>query len=399
MPKKQTQAWLTFALLICGTIIGLAGIDLVLPAIPSLPNHINGSLEGAQLVLASFAAGTAFSLLIFGELGARFNQRILLIGALTLYANLSFLAALCESINQLITVRFFQGLASSAPAVFAPGMIKAMFDEKGALKAIGLMGSIESLTPAFAPVIGAWLLTFADWRASFFLTTVLALALATTIFFIGSTSLKTTSKESDTRQGKQGYLSLFSNREFLRQGLSHACTLGGLLIFVFGAPTVITISMNGSLSTFVIMQLIGISLFVVSANLSGQLVAMFGHENMILFGSTLTALGCILIALFAIFGNNDPTWLWLLFAPVNLGLGLRGPPGFYQAVVASGNNDSRGAALLILFILGVAAIGTAAVSQFISLGLQPLSLASAFVSVSSLILLIALKKQKVPYDY
>ena len=399
MPKKQTQAWLTFALLICGTIIGLAGIDLVLPAIPSLPNHINGSLEGAQLVLASFAAGTAFSLLIFGELGARFNQRILLIGALTLYANLSFLAALCESINQLITVRFFQGLASSAPAVFAPGMIKAMFDEKGALKAIGLMGSIESLTPAFAPVIGAWLLTFADWRASFFLTTVLALTLATTIFFIGSTSLKTTSKEFDTRQGKQGYLSLFSNREFLRQGLSHACTLGGLLIFVFGAPTVITISMNGSLSTFVIMQLIGISLFVVSANLSGQFVARFGHENMILFGSILTAMGCILIALFAIFGNNDPTWLWLLFAPVNLGLGLRGPSGFYQAVVASGSNDSRGAALLILFILGVAAIGTAVVSPFISLGLQPLSLASAFVSVSSLILLIALKKQKVPYDY
>ena len=399
MPKKQTQAWLTFALLVCGTIIGLAGIDLVLPAVPSLPNHINGSLEGAQLVLASFAAGTAFGLLIFGELGARFNQRILLIGALTLYANLSFLAAQCESINQLITVRFFQGLASSAPAVFAPGMIKAMFDEKGALKAIGLMGSIESLTPAFAPVIGAWLLTFADWRASFFLTTVLALALATTIFFIGSTSLKTTSKEFDTRQGKQGYLSLFSNREFLRQGLSHACTLGGLLIFVFGAPTVITISMNGSLSTFVIMQLIGISLFVVSANLSGQFVARFGHENMILFGSILTALGCILIALFAIFGNNDPNWLWLLFAPVNLGLGLRGPPGFYQAVVASGNNDSRGAALLILFILGVAAIGTAVVSPFISLGLQPLSLASAFVSVSSLILLIALKKQKVPYDY
>ena len=399
MPKKQTQAWLTFALLVCGTIIGLAGIDLVLPAIPSLPNHIKGSLEGAQLVLASFAAGTAFGLLIFGELGARFNQRILLIGALILYASLSFLAAQCESINQLITVRFFQGMASSAPAVFAPGMIKAMFDEKGALKAIGLMGSIESLTPAFAPVIGAWLLTFADWRASFFLTTVLALALATTIFLIGSTSLKTTSNESDALEGKQGYLSLFSNREFLRQGLSHACTLGGLLIFVFGAPTVITISMNGSLSTFVIMQLIGISLFVVSANLSGQLVARFGHENMILFGSTLTALGCILIALFAIFGNNGPTWLWLLFAPVNLGLGLRGPPGFYQAVVASGNNDSRGAALLILFILGVAAIGTAAVSPFISLGLQPLSLASAFVSVSSLILLIALKKQKVPYDY
>jgi len=393
MSLNQRRARLTFALLVCGTVIGLAGIDLVLPAIPSLPDHIDGSLERAQLVLASFAAGTALGLLIFGELGARFDQRALLIGALILYASLSFVAAYSESISELITVRFFQGLASSAPAVFAPGMIKSMFDEKGALKAIGLMGSIESLTPAFAPVLGAWLLTFTDWRASFFLTTVLSLTLAVTIFFIGGTSLKSKSQKSTSLLNTQSYFSLFANREFIRQGLSHACTLGGLLIFVFGAPTVIITTMGGSLSTFVVMQIIGITLFVISANLSGKLVSRFGHENMILFGSFLSAFGCIAIYLFATFGNNNPQWLWLLFAPVNLGLGLRGPPGFYQAVVASGENDSRGAALLILLILGVAALGTAAVAPFISLGLIPLSSAAACVAISSVIVLILLKNQ------
>ncbi len=393
MSLNQRRARLTFALLVCGTVIGLAGIDLVLPAIPSLPDHIDGSLERAQLVLASFAAGTALGLLIFGELGARFDQRALLIGALILYASLSFVAAYSESISELITVRFFQGLASSAPAVFAPGMIKSMFDEKGALKAIGLMGSIESLTPAFAPVLGAWLLTFTDWRASFFLTTVLSLTLAVTIFFIGGTSLKSKSQKSTSLLNTQSYFSLFANREFIRQGLSHACTLGGLLIFVFGAPTVIITTMGGSLSTFVVMQIIGITLFVISANLSGKLVSRFGHENMILFGSFLSAFGCIAIYLFATFGNNNPQWLWLLFAPVNLGLGLRGPPGFYQAVVASGENDSRGAALLILLILGVAALGTAAVAPLISLGLIPLSSAAACVAISSVIVLILLKNQ------
>jgi len=151
--------------------------------------------------------------------------------------------------------------------------------------------------------------------------------------------------------------------------------------------------MGGSLSTFVVMQIIGITLFVISANLSGKLVSRFGHENMILFGSFLSAFGCIAIYLFATFGNNNPQWLWLLFAPVNLGLGLRGPPGFYQAVVASGENDSRGAALLILLILGVAALGTAAVAPFISLGLIPLSSAAACVAISSVIVLILLKNQ------
>ena len=113
--------------------------------------------------------------------------------------------------------------------------------------------------------------------------------------------------------------------------------------------------------------------------------------RMILFGSSLTSLGCLLILLFSILGNGDPRWLWLLFAPVNLGLGLRGPPGFYQAVVAAGDNDSRGAALLILFILGFAAIGTAIVAPFISQGLFALSIAASSIACSSVFVLLILK--------
>lgn len=392
MTSRQTT--ITFALLVCGTVIGLAGIDLVLPAIPSLPDSIAGTLESAQLVLASFAAGTAIGLIIFGELGARQNQRILLIAALALYAVLSFIAAHVDSINQLIWVRFFQGVASAAPAVFAPGMIKAMYSERGALKAIGLMGSIESLTPAFAPVVGAWLLTFGDWRLSFFVTASLASLLCISIFIIGGASLNSVKHNSSNLKDveyRHTYRALFTNRAFMRHSLSHACTLGGLLVFVFGAPTVIITSMGGDLLDFNIMQIIGVSFFIISANLSARLVDRFGSETMIFVGSSMTALGCLGILLFAYLGNSDPRWLWALFIPVNLGLGFRGPPGFYQAVVAAGDNDSRGAALLILFILGLAAIGTAVVAPFIAQGLLPLALVASVIGVSSVVILQQLK--------
>lgn len=391
MPRTVSHVRITFALLVCGIVLGLAGIDLVLPAIPSLPSEISGTIESAQLVLAAFAGGTAIGLLIFGELGARHNQRLILIGALASYALLSYTAAQAQSINQLVIIRFFQGLVSSAPAVFAPGMIRSMFDQRGALKAIALMGSIESLTPAFAPVLGAWLLTFTDWRTSFLLTAGLAMTLAITIVMIRSTHLSKNVKESSRQRLTSSYFSLVKNREFMRQSLSHACTLGGLLIFVFGAPTVIINSMGGDLSTFVIMQLIGISLFITSSNLSDRLVEWFGSDSMILFGSMLSAIGGVGVFLFSVYGDGNPKWLWLLFAPVNLGLGLRGPPGFYRAVVAAGDNDSRGAALLILFILSVAAIGTAAVAPFISQGLIPLGATTAIVSSTSVLLLILLK--------
>lgn len=377
-----------FGLLVCGTVLGLAGTDLVLPAVPSLPDALPGTIEQAQLVLASFIGGTAIGLIFYGELGARFDQRKLLLVALVSYSAFSYLATTVSSLEQLVWVRFLQGFACSAPAVFAPGIIRSVFDERGALRAIGLMGSIESLTPAFAPVIGAWLLIVSDWKTSFHLTSVLTLLLAVVWMLLYRRVPELTS-----RNNKEGYQTLFRNREFMRQSLSHACTLGGLLIFVFGAPTVIIRSMGGELADFVIMQLIGISLFILSSNSTHWFVERFGREKIITFGSLLTAFGCLMILLFSHSGYSNPSVLWLLFIPVNLGLGLRGPPGFHNAVVAAGDNDARGAALLILAILSVTAIGTSIAAIFIQGGLAPLALTAFMVAVCSPLFLILFKPQ------
>jgi predicted MFS family arabinose efflux permease len=326
---------------------------------------------------------------MFGELGARYSRRYLLAGALLAYSVLSLGASFADSINALVIIRFFQGLASAAPAVFAPGLVRAMFSERGALRAIGFMGSVESLTPAFAPIIGAWLLNAFDWRASFFLSFALAL-LFSLAWLIWGHSIQLTQKPDY----RGNFKALFHNRAFLVQALSHACTLGALLIFVFGAPTVITRSMNGSLSDFVIMQIIGISLFIIASNTTHKLVEWFGSDNVVFAGSAMSALGCVLILLYSLSGCEDPRILWLLFAPVNMGLGLRGPPGFYRAVVAAGDDDARGSALIILFILTIAAGGTALVAPFIHLGLTPLAGAAALTSIISVVLLKLLHDEK-----
>lgn len=44
---------LAFLLVASGTVLGLAGTDLVLPAVPGLPREIGGGLAGAQLVIAA----------------------------------------------------------------------------------------------------------------------------------------------------------------------------------------------------------------------------------------------------------------------------------------------------------------------------------------------------------
>ncbi len=385
-----------FALIIAATILGLAGTDLVLPAVPTLPEYINGTLSQAQLVLAAFTGGTAVGLLVFGELGARYDKKILLLGTLVAYSATSMLCSFSETILELVGYRVVQGFFAAAPAVFAPGLIRLLFDDRSALRALGLMGSIESLVPALAPVAGAWLLNYTDWRASFIITAGLTFSLS--IAWLSTPALPTGSAETKDMVSRSGYWTLLKSGPFLRYALSQAFTLGGLLIFVFGAPTVITIGMNGSLSDFVIMQVIGITLFVIASNTGHFLVERFGTEQTIWFGSSLAAAGSVAILIYALVTQNfvtenfvtekrDPAMLWILFAFVNLGLGVRGPPGFCQAIIASGDNDARGAALVMLLVFATTSIGTALLAPFITLGLLPLAATAAAVSTSALVAL------------
>ena len=146
--------------------------------------------------------------------------------------------------------------------------------------------------------------------------------------------------------------------------------------------------MNGSLGDFVIMQVIGITLFIIASNTVHSLVERFGPEWTIWFGSGLAATGSVAILIYALVTpNREPAMLWILFAFVNLGLGIRGPPGFYQAIIASGDNDARGAALVILLVFATTSIGTALLAPFITLGLLPLAATAAAVSVSALVAL------------
>ena len=372
------NALLVCGLLVCSSLVALAGTDLVLPAIPELPSQLGGDASSGQYVLAAFAAGVGLGLIAFGELGAWIRQSLLLVMSLTAYGVISLLAAHAVDIQQLITLRFFQGFTSACAAVVAPGIIRALFDESGALRALGILGSIESLAPAIAPIIGVWLLAQYGWPGSFLLTAYLAFALAllTLISFRYIPNV-------DGTQNPAAYLKLLINRPYLRYASSYALALSGLLVFVFGAPVVIVQSMEGELRHFIIMQLIGISTFILAANTSQRLVARYGSNRVITGGALLSLLGAASMTIYGLFGARTPQVLYLLFIPLNMGLGFRGPPSFYQALVASEGDDARASALLILFVMLFTASGTALVAQWIDSGLLPVAIVAFGLTLMS----------------
>nr|WP_286675152.1 MFS transporter [Pseudomonas subflava] len=361
------------------TILGIAGTDLILPAIPTLPAALGGGPEQAQLVLAAFTAGAALGLLGFGELGARFDQRYLLGASLLSYAATSALCANSDSLEMLIAARLAQGASGAAAAVFAPGMLRRLYRDEQAVRAMGLFGSIEALTPAFAPVLGAALLPLVGWRGSFWLLVGGAVLLAILL------ARQHRHFPPATRPAQPGgYAALLRNGAFLELALGYAFTLAALLVVVFAAPALFAGVLAGQSIGFVTLQIVGISLFIATANASGFLVRRFGRDALLSLGTALAMLGTLLLAAYAMAGGTSALMVTLMFLLLNAGLGLRGPVGFHAAMVAANGDDARASAIVVIAMLGATSLGTALVAPFIERGLLAPAVGALVLAVLAL---------------
>jgi DHA1 family bicyclomycin/chloramphenicol resistance-like MFS transporter len=370
-----------FSQLMLCAVLSLAGTDLILPAVPALPAIFATSEANAQLVLASYVAGTAIGLLLFGTLAHRLSPRTPVASSLLVFALASLACALSPDIWTLVVLRFVQGTASAAAPVFGPAIIRQIFSEKAGVRAIGLLGSVESLVPALAPVLGVFLLAKFGWQSSFELVGVVAIVAAALIFVLGV-------PQQPKAAGAQGsYRALLLDPVFMRYALSQAMTLAGLVVFVFGAPAVIVRTMGGTLDHFIAMQVCGVLGFIIAANLTSRCAERWGTERIIFFGTAMALASGATILAYALAGGNDSTLLPALFLPMNVGLGLRGPLGFYRGIVASGTNSARGSALIVFFILAMSSLGTIIAAPLIDQGLWALGAVSCAIHALSVGLL------------
>lgn len=386
--NETPRAKLVYIIMVLGIILSMAGVDLVLPSVPYLPTVLGGDGVTAQYVLAAYVGGTALGLILYGNLAARLSARFVMMLSFLIFAVLSYVGSVMTSIEGLIVLRFFQGAAGSAASVLAPGIIRRLFSEKGAMNAIGLMGSIESIVPGVAPIVGAALFAHFGWQASFQLTALLVLI--TLAFLLLRPSL-IPNHLSQHYDHNHSYLDLLKNGTYMRYALTHGLLVSGLLVYVFGAPAVMINHMGGSINDFIAMQAVGVTCFFFVSAASGNLVSRFGLERMLWLGTMLCILGTIGLYLYSQFGRNNPADLAFIFPILNIGVGIRAAPCFVSALKAARGDDARGAALTVLFILGFTAIGTWLVAPLLPLGLGALTLATLGFFLTMPFFMLALK--------
>ncbi len=136
------------------------------------------SLQKATPIISGFLLGYVAVLPMIGRLSDLVARQRILLACLAVFVVGSAITALAVELPVLVTGRVLQGVGGGGlvPATLALVADLWPADRRGT--PLGVVGAVQELGSVLGPVLGAAILTIADWRAIFWLNAGLGLLLA-----------------------------------------------------------------------------------------------------------------------------------------------------------------------------------------------------------------------------
>ena len=289
--------------------------DLYLPALPTMSTYFHVSSALTNLTLVSFFFFYAVGTLFWGPMSDKYGRKKILLIDTIFYVFASAACAASVNVYMLIAARIVQGIGAGAITAVSMALIKDCFSGKQRETILAIVQSVAGLAPMIAPVLGAILLQFTDWRGSFIVLTVVGL-LCLLLAFLYQETLSDEERYEGTVLGSLGRLvAVGKNIGFLVP-----CIIFSLYNLAFMGYI--------AMSSYIYVDVFGLSeqlysyFFAANAALS-MIGPMLYVRFMTGFDKKKFALTCFaLYAVCGIFivvlGGNAPFLFWLGFAPFSL---------------------------------------------------------------------------------
>lgn len=163
-------------LLISTSLMAPFSLDMYTPSIPSMASYFATTDSIVNLTLFGYFLFMAIGLLVFGPLSDKYGRRPILFLGTILYTVASIACALSTSIWMLVAARVAQALGSGAMGAVSTAVVKDAAKPEHRERMLSVMQVMFVIGPVAAPIIGAAILTVADWRATFWVLAVIGFA-------------------------------------------------------------------------------------------------------------------------------------------------------------------------------------------------------------------------------
>lgn len=172
----------TIALIV---VLGMAppiATDVYLPALPQMPSVFNASESLINLTLMGFFLFMALGTLLFGPISDKYGRKKPLLVATVMFALFGFVSGISSNIWLLIAARVLQGIGGGGMVAISMALVKDCFEGRVREKVLVFIQAASVVAPMCAPVIGAVMLEFFEWRACFYMQAILGFASLALVF-------------------------------------------------------------------------------------------------------------------------------------------------------------------------------------------------------------------------
>jgi Bcr/CflA subfamily drug resistance transporter len=360
------------------SMLGYLATDMYLPAFGAMQQDLQISAGAISASLSIFLAGFAFAQLLWGPLSDRIGRKPVLLIGLALFAVGCLGMLWVENVTQLWSLRFIQAIGVCSAAVTWQAIVVDRYRDGKANRVFASIMPLVALSPALAPLLGAWLLNHMGWRAIFaVLLGITALLLIPTLLLKDRSRLV----PSADKKPSLGFMQILKSPVFSGNVMVFAACSAGFFAWLTGSPFILG-DMGYSPNDIGLSYVPQTLAFLLGGYSCRSALNRISGKTLLPW--LLVAYGISMLALYLIATLSEPTLTTLLipFCFMALVNGASYPILVANALMPFPNNSGKAAALQNTLQLGLCFIASLLVSAFIA---QPL-LATATVMVATVFL-------------
>lgn len=352
--------WFLVAFLVAESALGSFVNDMYSPALPAMCRFFGCSVSLAQVGLTMGMAGLGAGQIVLGPVSDRYGRKPVLIGSVILFIAGAVASIFSPSIHFFNICRFFQGLGASGGYFLARTVPADVYSGRQLAKLMAIVGAINGIAPASAPVIGGVTADAFGWRGVFVVLAGFALLLLILTPWVKESLAPSARTSGSIARSVRTYLLLLRDRPFMIHVTFKGVALGLLFAYISASPFILQTHYGLSQTAYGLV--IGFNAIFVAA---GSMIALRFHplKNAATVGAYIV-LGGILAQAVALWTVHS-IWLFEGLMVVSLfGLGL-----IFSTTNTLAMNEGRTNAGEASAILGVAGyVVGALVSPLVGLG-------------------------------
>lgn len=281
---KKTSAAI---LLLTMTMLGVFGLDVLLPSFPALARHFQTTPEDIALSISLFAIGISISQLFIGPLSDAIGRKSLLLAGLAVSIIGATGCVLSSEYRWFLMFRVIQALGCGC-FILAQALVQDLFEGLARERLRILMVTSTGIFISVSPLAGAVLQELLDWPGSF----MVFAALATGVFLCACFSLE--KNHGGATGGRpnfiQSYRRVYSDFEFVSYWLISAFAFACHFSFIVISPLIFMGHLQLSTHEFSLNLLIYGAAYLVGGAVAALLSRRIGSNHQILIGIGLILL-------------------------------------------------------------------------------------------------------------